>query len=104
MKNHLSKVEAFSDFSGKREDLILSAVSYLKTAGGVSAQLWKQVEKRAVERGLLTRGGYMDIREIILVFFLRFFEPFVTFNSLLTKELRNLKFFVYSTGIIFSDL
>ncbi len=58
-------VEAFSGFSGKREDLILSAVNYLKTAGGVSAQLWKQVEKRAVERGLLTRGGYMDIRQEI---------------------------------------
>ncbi len=58
-------VEAFSEFSGKREDLLLSVVSYLKTAGGVSAQLWKQVEKRAVERGLLTRGGYMDIRQEI---------------------------------------
>ncbi len=58
-------MEAFSDFSGKREDLLLSVVSYLKTAGGVSAQLWKQVEKRAVERGLLTRGGYMDIRQEI---------------------------------------
>ncbi len=58
-------VEAFSGFSGKREDLLLSVVSYLKTAGGVSAQLWKQVEKRAVERGLLTRGGYMDIRQEI---------------------------------------
>ena len=58
-------VEAFAGFSGKREDLLLSVVSYLKTAGGVSAQLWKQVEKRAVERGLLTRGGYMDIRQEI---------------------------------------
>ncbi len=44
-------VEAFSGFSGKREDLILSAVNYLKTAGGVKAlsfgsrwkkELWKE--------------------------------------------------------------
>ena len=60
-----SLVEAFSEFSEKREDLFLSVVSYLKTAGGVSNKLWQQVEKKAVERGLLTRGGYMDIREEI---------------------------------------
>ena len=61
----LSLVEAFSEFSEKREDLFLSVVSYLKTAGGVSAKLWQQVENKAIQRGLLTRGGYMDIREEI---------------------------------------
>ena len=61
----LALVEAFSGFSGKREDLLLAVVNYLKTAGGVSTKLWEKVEKTAVERGLLTRGGYMDIREEI---------------------------------------
>ena len=61
----LSLVEAFSEFSEKREDLFLSVVSYLKTAGGVSAKLWQQVENKAIQSGLLTRGGYMDIREEI---------------------------------------
>ena len=58
-------VEAFAEFSEKREDLFLSVVSYLKTAGGVSAKLWQQVENKAIQIGLLTRGGYMDIREEI---------------------------------------
>ena len=61
----MSLVEAFSEFSEKREDLFLSVVSYLKTAGGVSAKLWQQVENKAIQSGLLTRGGYMDIREEI---------------------------------------
>ena len=61
----MSLVEAFSEFSEKREDLLLSVVSYLKTAGGVSAKLWQQVENKAIQIGLLTRGGYMDIREEI---------------------------------------
>ena len=60
-----SLVEAFAEFSEKREDLLLSVVSYLKTAGGVSAKLWQQVENKAIQSGLLTRGGYMDIREEI---------------------------------------
>ena len=61
----LEFVSAFSGFSGKREDLILSAVDYLKSAGGVSVELWKKVEQLAIERSLLKRGGYMDIREEI---------------------------------------
>ncbi len=38
-------VEVLSGFLGKCEDLLLSVVSYLKTAGGVSAQFWKQYER-----------------------------------------------------------
>lgn len=58
-------VALFSEFSGKREDLILSVVNYLKSAVGLSRELWERVEQSAIEEGLLQKGGYMDIREEI---------------------------------------
>ena len=58
-------VALFSEFSGKREDLILSVVNYLKSAVGLSRELWERVEQSAIEEGVLKKGGYMDIREEI---------------------------------------
>ena len=58
----------FGDFSGKRNDLIVSAADYLEAVLKKSRkfrQLWEQVEKELVEEGIFQRGGFMDIREHI---------------------------------------
>ena len=34
-------------------------------AMGLSSRLWKKLEREAVKKGLLTKGGYMGIREEI---------------------------------------
>ena len=40
-------------------DYLLSAVP------GMSKKLWEEAEKSALEKGLLAKGGYMDIKERI---------------------------------------
>ena len=56
----------FSDFSGKNDNLILSMTDYLLSAvPGMSKKLWEEAEKSALEKGLLEKGGYMDIKERI---------------------------------------
>ena len=52
----------FKDFP--QDDKILALVKYL-TAMGMKRKLWEQLEKEAIKKGLLKKGGYMDItREI----------------------------------------
>ena len=52
--------------AGRRDDLILSAVDYLfKAVPGMSREVWEQAEKGAVAKGLLAKGGYMDVKERI---------------------------------------
>ena len=46
------------------EEWILSVAKYLKSAG-VSLKAWDKLEKEAIKKGLLKKGGYMDIREEI---------------------------------------
>lgn len=60
------RLALFGDFSGKRNDLIVSAAAYMESVMKKSRkfrQLWEQVEKELVEEGI--RGGYMDIRDHI---------------------------------------
>ena len=46
------------------EEWILAVAKYLKSAG-VSLKAWDKLEKEALKKGLLKKGGYMDIREEI---------------------------------------
>ena len=48
----------------KREDLLLSVVEYVRSLG-VSGSLWEELEREALERGFLNKGGVMNIREYI---------------------------------------
>ena len=51
--------KAFSD-----EKWILVVAQYLKSAG-IKLKTWNKLETEAIKKGLLTKGGYMDIREEI---------------------------------------
>ena len=54
------------ELAGRRDDLILSAVDYLfKAVPGMSREVWEKAEQRAVAKGLLGKGGYMDVKERI---------------------------------------
>ena len=57
--------ELLREFGNVREELILSAIDYVRAAAGVSQQMLKRIEQEAVNKGLLTKGGIMDIREEI---------------------------------------
>ena len=57
--------ELLREFGNVREELILSAIDYVRVAAGVSQQMLKKIEQEAVNKGLLTKGGIMDIREEI---------------------------------------
>ena len=46
------------------EKWILAVAQYLKAAG-IKLKTWNKLEKEAIKKGLLTKGGYMDIREEI---------------------------------------
>ena len=48
----------------KREDLLLSVVEYMRSLG-VSGSLWEELEREALDRGFLNKGGVMNIREYI---------------------------------------
>ena len=57
--------ELLRKLGGVREELILSAIRYVRTAAGVSRQMLKRIEHEAAKKGLLTKGGIMDVREDI---------------------------------------
>ena len=46
------------------EKWILAVAQYLKAAG-IKLKTWNKLETEAIKKGLLTKGGYMDIREEI---------------------------------------
>ena len=48
----------------RKDKWILAVAKYLRSAG-VSPKLWNKLEKEAMERALLKKGGYMDIKEEI---------------------------------------
>ena len=52
------------EFSGTRDDLILSAMDYVVNAvPGISRKVWETAERVAVKKGVLAKGGYMNIKE-----------------------------------------
>ena len=55
--------ELLRKLGGVREELILSAIRYVRAAAGVSQQMLKRIEQEAIRKGLLTKGGIMDVRE-----------------------------------------
>ena len=57
--------ELLREFGNVREELILSAIDYVRVAAGVSRQMLKRIEQEATKKGLLTKGGIMDVREDI---------------------------------------
>ena len=57
--------ELLRKLGGVKEELILSAINYITFAVGVSRQMLKRIEQETVKKGLLTKGGIMDIREEI---------------------------------------
>ena len=63
----LSKaVFLFDNWPGDRDELLLSLGDYLWTAvPGMTEDLWKKVESKAVKEGIFSKGGYMNIKEYI---------------------------------------
>ncbi len=66
----LKVVEIFSSFKdilkGKQQkDMSLAILEYLFDNTGLDLKTWKEAEKLIIEAGILTRGGFMNIREII---------------------------------------
>ena len=57
--------ELFKNVLSKREDLILSILEYLVTGYKMKSEIWEEAEEEVVKRGLLKKGGYMDIRKYI---------------------------------------
>ncbi len=68
-----SQLEIFSKFadifkplSGKQQnDMSLVILEYLVDNTGLDFKTWKEAEKLIIEAGILTRGGFMNIRELI---------------------------------------
>ena len=59
-------ISLFDNWSGDRDDLMLSLGDYLwASVPGMTEELWGQVERIAVEKGIFLKGGYMNIREHI---------------------------------------
>ena len=59
-------ISLFDNWSGDRDDLILSLGDYLWAAvPGMTKELWGKVERTAINKGIFSKGGYMNIREHI---------------------------------------
>ena len=62
-------LELFSLFTGfsekRKKDLLVGLSDYLNKARGISFELLKKVEKRAIKEGILKKGGYMNFTEEI---------------------------------------
>ena len=57
-------ISLFNNWMGNRESLTLSVGDYLwSSVPGMTGELWKELEREAVRRGIFTKGGFMDIRE-----------------------------------------
>ena len=56
----------FENFAGKRDDLILNTIHYLCSCRVLDEQLWKRIEKQAIKKGVLKKGGYMEDYKDIL--------------------------------------
>ena len=59
-------VSLFDNWPGDKEDLALSLGDYLWSAvPGMTKELWEELEREAVSKGIFSKGGYMNIREYI---------------------------------------
>ena len=59
-------ISLFDNWSGDRDDLMLNLGNYLWAAiPGMTKELWEAMERKAIKKGLFSRGGYMNIREYI---------------------------------------
>ena len=62
-------LELFALFSGfpekQKKNLLIGLSNYLNKARGISFDLLKKVEKRAIKEGILKKGGYMNFTEEI---------------------------------------
>ena len=57
-------VSLFDNWTGDEEDLALSVGDYLwSSVPGMTGELWEELEREAVSKGIFTKGGYMNIRE-----------------------------------------
>ena len=70
LKKGVSEIlELFAQFSGfpekRKKDLLVGLSDYLHKARGISFELLKKVEKRAITEGILKKGGYMNFTEEI---------------------------------------
>ena len=62
----LRLVALFSDFpEKKKKDLVIGLLYYLNGARGVGFNILNKVEDKAVQEGLLKKGGYMNFTEEI---------------------------------------
>ena len=56
----------FDSWRGDKGDLLLSAGDYFwSVVPGMTEELWEEVEREGVNRGIFKKGGYMNIRERI---------------------------------------
>ena len=62
-------LEFFASFSGfperQKKDLFVGLSNYLNKARGISFELLKKVEEKAIKEGILKKGGYMNFTEEI---------------------------------------
>ena len=62
-------LELFASFSGfperQKKDLFAGLSNYLNKARGISFELLKKVEEKAIKEGILKKGGYMNFTEEI---------------------------------------
>ena len=62
----VSKVLELCDEEIKsQEDIMLNMAEYLSKAYKMKQGVWRKAEELAVKRGLLNKGGYMDIKKFI---------------------------------------
>ena len=57
--------DLFQEVLKKRDDVALSVAEYLSKGYKVSPEIWRKAEAEAVKKGLLKKGGFMDIRKHI---------------------------------------
>ncbi len=56
----------FDNWTGDREDLVLSVGDYFwSSVSGMTQELWERLEQEAISKGIFSKGGYMNIREYI---------------------------------------
>ena len=56
----------FDNWSGDKEDLSLGLGNYLwATVPGMTEKLWRELEQYSLEKGIFSKGGYMNTREYI---------------------------------------
>ena len=57
--------ELLREFWHKRRDLVSGTIDYFEATGVLSQKRWKIIEREAIAKGLLTKGGLMGFKEIL---------------------------------------